>query len=195
VGLTGSGLLDLVFQLRRSGVVDRSGRIMKEHPKLGCLLSRDEKGIRRVLVTDAGVDLTGVESLENAKKVSLFLTQHDIRELQKAKGAVRAAAETLMDRLNLKANDLQRMILTGSFGSQLNVEAVVGLGMIPPVEMDRVETSANGAGFGAALFLNDAEFARGEAIAERAEQVDLDLDTEFIGRYLESMDLPGRVLG
>ena len=84
------------------------------------------------------------------------------------------------------------MILTGSFGSQLNVEAVLGLGMIPDVDPGIVETSANGAGFGAALFLNDAEFARGEQIAQMAEQVDLDLDADFNMCYIEAMNMSGR---
>ncbi|HEY72178.1 MAG: hypothetical protein DRJ03_12115 [Chloroflexi bacterium] len=75
-----------------------------------------------------------------------------------------------MNNLGLEGSDLQRMILTGSFGSQLNVEAVVGLGMIPTVYLEVVETSANGAGFGAVLFLDDDEFARGERIAAMAEQ-------------------------
>ena len=49
-----------------------------------------------------------------------------------------------------------------------------------------------GAGFGAALFLDDEEFARGERIANEAEQIDLDLDADFIQRYIEAMELPGR---
>ena len=88
-------------------------------------------------------------------------------------------------------DDLQRLILTGSFGSQLNVEAVVGLGMIPAVDLQVVEPSANGAGLGAALFLDDNEFARGERIAAHAEQIDLDQDTDFISLYISSMELPG----
>ena len=100
-----------------------------------------------------------------------------------------------MARLGLQATDLQRMILTGSFGSQLDVEAVVGLGMIPPIESGIVEPSANGAGFGAALFLNDEELARGERIATRSEQVDLDLDADFNRRYIEAMEFPGRETG
>jgi uncharacterized 2Fe-2S/4Fe-4S cluster protein (DUF4445 family) len=63
--------------------------------------------------------------------------------------------------------------------------------MIPPVDRDRVEPSANGAGFGAALMLDEEEFARGERIAAAAEQIDLDLDAEFNRRYIESLDLPG----
>ncbi|MFN2242699.1 MAG: ASKHA domain-containing protein [Anaerolineae bacterium] len=191
VGLTGSGLLDLICELRRVGVIERSGRFAKEHPIFGDRLSQDHQGIRRFLITDEGVDLRGAESLEDAEQVSLYLTQHDIRELQKAKGAIRAATEILMAQIGLEPGDLTRMILTGSFGSQLNVEAVVNLGMIPPVALDVVEPSANGAGFGAALMLDEEEFARGERIAAAAEQIDLDLDAAFNRRYIEAMDLPG----
>jgi uncharacterized 2Fe-2S/4Fe-4S cluster protein (DUF4445 family) len=200
VGLTGSGLLDLVYELRRAGVIDRSGRLVQEHPVFSHRIGENEEGVRRMLITDQGVDLSATDVLqagavdtplagEEGSRVSLYLTQHDVRELQKAKAAIRAATEILMRRLGLEAGDLQRMILTGSFGSQLNVAAVVGLGMIPGVETTRVEMSANGAGFGAALFLDDAEFARGERIAEMAEQVDLDLDADFNQRYIEAMDL------
>jgi uncharacterized 2Fe-2S/4Fe-4S cluster protein (DUF4445 family) len=200
VGLTGSGLLDLVYELRRVGVIDHSGRLVQQHPVFGHRISENEDGVRRMLITDEGVDLSATDVMqagavatplagEEGSRVSLYLTQHDVRELQKAKAAIRAATEILMRRLGLEAGDLQRMILTGSFGSQLNVAAVVGLGMIPGVEMTKVEMSANGAGFGAALFLDDAEFARGERIAEMAEQVDLDLDADFNLRYIEAMDL------
>ena len=191
VGLTGSGLLDLICELRRVGVIDRSGRFAKNHAVFGHRLSSDHQGVRRFLITNQGVDLRGAETLEQAAQVSLYLTQHDVRELQKAKGAIRAATEILMAQIGLEPGDLTRMILTGSFGSQLNVDAVINLGMIPPVDPDRVEPSANGAGFGAALMLDEEEFARGERIAAVAEQIDLDLDAEFNRRYVESLELPG----
>jgi len=187
VGLTGSGLLELVCELRRAGLIERSGRLVADHPTFGQRISQNEHGVRRILLTDQGVDRSGA-----GDAISLYLSQQDVRELQKAKGAILAATEILMRQLNLRPSDLQRMILTGSFGSQLNAEAVVGLGMIPAVDLDVVETSANGAGFGAALFLNEAEFARGERIAALAEQVDLDLDADFNMRFVQAMDLPGR---
>ena len=189
VGLTGSGLLDLVCELRRVGVIDPTGRMAADHPTFGSRIGRDDDGVRRLLLTDQGVDLRGVDVGEKGVRVSLYLTQRDVRELQKAKAAIRAAIDILMNDLDLRAGDLQRMILTGSFGSQLNVEAVVGLGMIPAVGPDVVETSANGAGFGAALFLDDDEFARGERIAAMAKQVDLDLDADFNRRYIKSLGL------
>jgi hypothetical protein len=64
--------------------------------------------------------------------------------------------------------------------------------MIPPVAPEVVETTANGAGLGAATFLSEEGFARGERLAARAEQIDLDLDADFNLRYVESMVLaPG----
>jgi len=191
VGLTGSGLLELIRELRRAGVVDRSGRFAKEHPVFGQRLSLDGRGVRRLLITDEGVDLRGVESPEEAPRVPLFLTQHDIRELQKAKGAIRTAMEILLARLELKPGALGRLILTGSFGSQLDSEAVVELGMVPPLDPGIVEPSANGAGLGAALFLDEKEFARGKRIARQAEQVNLDMDPAFNRRFIEAMDLGG----
>ena len=191
VGLSGSGLLDLVCELRRVGVIDASGRFANTHPVFGDRLTTGDDGVRRFLITDKGVDLRGLESGEAGTPISLFLTQHDVRELQKAKGAIKAAVETLMAKLSLSPADLQRMILTGSFGSQLNIRAVLGLGMIPPVSLDAMETSANGAGLGAALFLDDAEFARGERIASIAEQVDLDMDPEFDARYIDALAFSG----
>ncbi len=191
VGLTGSGLLELVCQLRRIGAVDRTGRLVVDHPSFGQRISTSEEGVPRLLITEEGVDRRGFEPDEEGVQVPLYLTQLDIRELQKAKGAVSAAAESLMARMNLQPEDLERMILTGSFGSQLNMEAVVGLGMIPAVDLDIIETSGNGAGFGAALFLDDEEFERGERIAAMAEQVELDLEPEFTQRYIEALGLPG----
>jgi uncharacterized 2Fe-2S/4Fe-4S cluster protein (DUF4445 family) len=61
--------------------------------------------------------------------------------------------------------------------------------MIPPVTLDKVETIANGAGFGAAMFLSEAGFELGEKLAREAQQVDLDKDAGFSLRYVEAMTL------
>lgn len=174
VGLTGSGLLSLVHVLRKAGVIELSGRISPKPPVLADRIIPDVKGGRKILLTEDG---------------RLALTQWDIRELQKAKGAIRAAMDTLMARLDLKAQDLKRIILTGSFGGQIDIASAVDLGMIPPVSLDKVETIPNGAGLGAAMFLSDAGFELGERIACLAQQVDLDKDAGFNSRYIEAMAL------
>jgi uncharacterized 2Fe-2S/4Fe-4S cluster protein (DUF4445 family) len=119
----------------------------------------------------------------------LWITQWDIRELQKAKGAIRAAIDVLMGQLGLEPQDLQRVILTGSFGGQVDIDAVLGLGMIPPVLREVVETTPNGAGLGAAMMLSDEGFELGERLVSSAEQIDLDQAANFYPLYIGAMTL------
>jgi len=174
VGLTGSGLLSVVHELRKADVIEASGRIPPEPPIYNGRLGVDRHGARRIPLTEDG---------------KLGLSQWDVRELQKAKGAIRAAMDILMTQLDLQPKDLQRLILTGSFGGQVEIDAAIDLGMIPPVKREVVESIANGAGLGAAMFLSDEGFAFGEALAERSEQIDLDLDPDFNTRYVNAMSL------
>lgn len=174
VGLTGSGLISAVHALRKAGVIEVNGRIAEKPPMLADRIGLDHHGARKISLTPDG---------------SLWLSQWDVRELQKAKGAIRAAIEVLMRQLGLHPKDLQRLILTGSFGAQVDVEAALSLGMIPPVQPEVVETVANGAGLGAAMFLSDEGFALGEELAACAEQFDLDQDPDFRMLFVNAMTL------
>jgi len=119
--------------------------------------------------------------------------RYDHHEILAAAGAIRAAVDTLMARLHLEPGDLERIILTGSFGGQIDIASAIELGMIPPVDPRRVETIANGAGLGSAMCLSDEGFALGEELAARAGQVDLDQDPLFISRYVGAMALQPEV--
>lgn len=174
VGLTGSGLLSTVHTLRQAGVIAPGGRILENSPVFAGKIGVNNHNGRRIPLTPDG---------------KLSLSQWDIRELQKAKGAIRAAIDVLMGQLGLQPDDLDAFILTGSFGGQIDIDSVLGLGMLPPVPKERVKTIANGAGFGAASFLSDDGFERAAALAEKAGQIDLDRDVDFIDRYVQAMAL------
>lgn len=170
IGLTGSGLLSLAHALKRAGVLDASGRLVEDHHMIPIDEGPDE--IARVRINER-----------------VALTQLDVRELQKAKAAIRVAADIMMERVGVSPGDLRRVILTGSFGGQLNIEAALDIGLIPRVEPEKIELVANGAGLGAALFLRDEGFRRGDELARRAKHVELDLDPEFNTRFVEAMAL------
>jgi uncharacterized 2Fe-2S/4Fe-4S cluster protein (DUF4445 family) len=164
----------VIYELQRAGVIEASGRIAPHPPMFADRMGEDALGARSIPLTTDG---------------SLSLTQWDVRELQKAKGAIRAAVDTLLGELDLKLADLERVVLTGSFGGQIDVESVLALGLIPPVRRETVESIPNGAGLGAAMFLSDEGFALGEKLAARAKQIDLDLDPDFNMRYVNAMAL------
>ena len=174
VGLTGSGLLSAVHELRRAGVIEPTGRLVEHPPVLSGEMDTGPDGIRRIRLSSED---------------GLWLTQWDIRELQKAKGAIRAAFDTLLADLELRPSDLEQVVLTGSFGGQVDIDAVLALGMLPPVRAEVVQTIPNGAGFGAAMFLSDEGFALGEELAVQAQQIDLDLDSEFNFSFTQALSL------
>ena len=175
IGLTGSGLLSTVYELVKYGVIEKSGRV-NQNPKI----MKD-----RIVFDERGAP--GIR-LGNGNK--MVLTQWDIRELQKAKGAIRAAVETLMQQLDLEPDDLEYILLTGSFGGQVDINATMQIGMIPELPVEKVLTVANGAGLGAAKFLTDEGFERGVRLAKQAKQIDLDQDPNFVMLYVESMSFP-----
>jgi len=174
VGLTGSGLFSLVHELRKAGFVEPTGRISHAPPTLAGRLITSGKGSRSFHIGGEG---------------DLRLTQWDVRELQKAKAAIRAAIEILLRQLDLTAGDLHRVILTGSFGGKIDIDSALDLGMLPPVRREIVETVPNGAGFGAAAMLTDEGFALGEELAVCARQFDLESDREFEKIYVNALGL------
>jgi uncharacterized 2Fe-2S/4Fe-4S cluster protein (DUF4445 family) len=174
IGVTGSGLLSLVHQLRKAGFIEASGRISHAPPALAGRLITGSKGARHFRISSEG---------------DLRLTQWDVRELQKAKAAIRAAVEILLRQLDLTAADLQRVILTGSFGGKIDIDSALDLGLLPPVSRAVVEAIPNGAGFGAAMMLTDEGFALGEDLAARARQFDLESDSAFEKTYVNALSL------
>lgn len=202
VGLTGSGLLAAIAAFRKVGLIEESGRINPDCGPYSDLVKNEHntsdqpQSKSEVLpppceeyADKISQDDKGRQRIQLTPDHELYLTQLDIRELQKAKGAIRASVDVLLENLDLKPADLERVILTGSFGGQVDIKAILDIGLIPPVREEVVETIANGAGFGAAIFLSEEGFALGEKLAEKAQQVDLDTDINFINFYIEGMKL------
>ncbi|HSG43306.1 MAG TPA: ASKHA domain-containing protein [Anaerolineales bacterium] len=169
LGLTGSGLMKVVNELLQFDVIEPNGRISKENGFFDIDRSRGDK---RIYLT---------------RDRQIWLTQKDIREFQKAKGAIRAAIDILLRELAISPKDLTRVILTGSFGGQLDIDSVLDLGMLPRVSPKIIENIPSGAGYGATKFLSDEGFQQGIRLAEIAEQVNLDQAATFREVFIESL--------
>ena len=173
LGLTGSGLIKIVNELIETNVIESSGKISSNPNIMEEMIDRDSRPTKIYLTPEKNI----------------WLSQKDIRELQKAKGAIRAAIEILLSNLNLQTKDLEKVILTGSFGGQLDIESVIQLGMIPDLSPDVVASIPNGAGMGAAIFLTDEGFALAEELAKKTQQIDLDQDSNFHKLFIDSLKL------
>jgi uncharacterized 2Fe-2S/4Fe-4S cluster protein (DUF4445 family) len=138
-GICGSGLVDTVAQLRVVGLLDPSGRMrsreeVPEHPLSDRLINVD--GVRAFLLADG-----------------VYLSQKDVRELQFGKGSIATGIKVLMDVMGVKTADLDEVLLGGSFGSYLNPESAKIIGLVPPVDVDRILSVGNTAGEGAKMSL------------------------------------------
>lgn len=183
-GLCGPGLIDAVALLVQKGAVDGSGRIADAEaipfPRLARRVESLE-GRRRI-------------RLGSVEQGTLVLTQKDIRELQLAKGALQAAMEELLDREELTWNDVDECLLAGAFGGALRPESLLALGLFPEAMRGRIASVGNGAGEGALTVLLGGTEAwdEAQALADRAESVDLEGRGTFQGRFIEALRLESR---
>lgn len=186
-GICGSGLVDAVSEMLSAGVIDDSGR----------MLIPDEAGhlppdIRaRLIEVNAGPAFILATEHESADGEPVTLTQRDVRQLQLAKGSIRAAIETLLRIAGATIEDLDDILLAGSFGNYIRIESALRIGLLPPVEIDRITPVGNAAGAGAKLALiSTKERERASRLAAVIEHIELaghpDYRNEFVERMLFS---------
>ena len=177
VGICGSGILDAVGQLRKIGVLGETGAMSLDHPRA----RQGEHGPEFLLVPRA----------ESGNEHDIVLTRGDVSEVQLAKGAMRAGAEVLMQEAGITVDDLDRIVIAGAFGSYIDVQNALRVGMFPPVSLERFEQVGNAAGVGARLALLSGELrARAQEIAVQAEYVELTNDPRFTIEFVEAMMMP-----
>jgi uncharacterized 2Fe-2S/4Fe-4S cluster protein (DUF4445 family) len=151
LGICGSGLLDIVAQLRLVGLLEPSGRFVSDEearrivsPEIASRLTEDENGVRVFILATSEESGTGKP---------IVITQRDIRELQFAKGAIASGIDVVMRELGVTADDLEEIYLAGSFGSYINPQSARIIGLVPPIPVERIKAVGNAAGEGAKMAL------------------------------------------
>jgi uncharacterized 2Fe-2S/4Fe-4S cluster protein (DUF4445 family) len=177
IGLCGSGLLDAVAALASHGVIESSGRFTKKPELLSA-------GLRERLELRDGKPIFRLTP-------DVFLSQSDIRQVQLAKGAVRAGIDILLARNGLSAVDVDRALIAGSFGYHLTVRSLVEIGLFPPEFDGKVEYVGNTSRTGAEALLTNADSRTTlEQIVQGVESVELANDDGFAKAFVAAMSFP-----
>ncbi|MBE0618612.1 MAG: ATP-binding protein, partial [Proteobacteria bacterium] len=142
-GVCGSGLLDAVACLRRSGVLEANGR-MRRFSEAHAVAP----GIAEHLAEREGRPAFRLAD-------GVFLTQADVRQLQLAKGALRTAVDLLLAEAGVETAELREVVLAGAFGYHLRPESLEAVGLLPPGLGERVTFAGNTSRLGAGLLLLD----------------------------------------
>jgi len=116
------------------------------------------------------------------------LTQGDLRELQLAKGAIRAGVEILMRELRIAAGDVRVIYLAGAFGNYINPESALTIGLIPRFPNARIVRVGNAAGSGARMALLSREaLAEASRLVKQVEYLELSGRPDFQDQFAEAM--------
>jgi len=173
VGLCGSGLVDVLGELVAHGVIQKNGRFAD--PQTDFL----QPALKERLVRHRG---------KLGFKVSdgVYLLQKDVRQVQLAKGAVRAGVEILLQHRGIRAVDVDRVLIAGAFGYHLRVESLINIGLLPREFEGRIEFIGNASKSGGQAFLlNKAHRREMKNVAEAVEVLELanfpDFEKVFVG--------------
>lgn len=187
VGLCGSGLVDVVAQLYKRGLMDKTGRLRSADELQGkvpaTLLSR--------LVNVDGVRAFVLATPQETGGRAVLFTQKDVRQLQFAKGSIAAGIAILMKVMGVKPADLQDVLLAGAFGSYIHPDAARLIGLVPAVPLDRIRAVGNAAGEGAKIgLLSYREREAAEAMPGRVEYIELSGREDFNDIFMGVLGFP-----
>lgn len=155
-GICGSGLIDIIAEMRRHGWVDEGGRLLREGP---------------VVIADAADPIT--------------VSQQDIRSFQLVKASVHAAISVLQKKFG--SDQLGRMLITGTFGSYINLDNARTLKMFPDLPNDRIEVVADAACQGAVLMLGEEHRLSLAGVHAKIRHVALPLNKNFQDEFIRLM--------
>jgi uncharacterized 2Fe-2S/4Fe-4S cluster protein (DUF4445 family) len=139
---------------------------------------------------EGDVEFVIADDTEAGNNRAITVTQHDIRELQLAKGAIRCGIGTLLQDAGITAGDLDQAIITGTFGTYIDVESATTIGLLPELPPDRISQVGNAAGSGARLALiSQAHRQHAQDLAQRVRYLELARSPRFMLNFSEAMYL------
>ncbi|MFW9848231.1 MAG: ASKHA domain-containing protein [Candidatus Thorarchaeota archaeon] len=176
-GLCGSGIVDVVSELRRMNLVTPQGLLLESK--------------RVIKDTEAGLGYIVVNIQEHDCDERILFTQKDIRQVQSAKAAIMAGIEILMRNAEIDVDSLDRVLLAGAFGNYIRPEAALRIGLIPEVSLARIQQIGNTAGQGAKMMLlSSVERREAEKIPKRVKHVSLAGNKDFQSLFIDNTLFP-----
>ncbi|MBN1264954.1 MAG: DUF4445 domain-containing protein [Anaerolineales bacterium] len=174
VGICGSGILDAAAALLEAGLISRTGRFEKTHSRV----QGDGK--------DKAFLLVAAEDTGHGRDIRV--TRSDINEIQLAKGAIRAGTILLLQAAGMEIEDVDRVIIAGAFGTYLDIQSAIDIGMFLDLPAARFFQIGNAAGIGAKqMLLSTGRRREAETIANREDYIELSMHPGFTEAYMKAI--------
>jgi len=172
IGICGSGVLDAVAQLRLAGIVNKSGRMLNNHPRV-----HDDEARREFIIAEG----------EKNEFPAITITQKDVRAIQLAKGALRSGIQVLLNARGRSSGEIKKVIIAGAFGSYIDVSSAMTIGMLPSLPLNCFEQVGNAAGMGAKLALiSRNKRMEAQDIASKVHYIELAAAPDYVKILVEA---------
>jgi uncharacterized 2Fe-2S/4Fe-4S cluster protein (DUF4445 family) len=178
-GFCGSGMVDLIAELYVHGYIDRHGKFRESAPKER--ICRNENG-PAFLIEEAKNTFWGKD---------IVITERDIANLIRTKGAIFAACSLILKNVGLRFEDIDALFIAGGFGRYLNIENAIRIGLLPDLDRDRFHYVGNSSLFGAYLILlceKNKELA--DEISDSMTYIELNTEPAYMNEFTGSLFLP-----
>ena len=174
-GICGSGIIEAVAEMRLAGLLDANGLIG----------SAAQTGSNRCTSSER----TNSYLLYSDNKVSLSITNMDIRAIQLAKAALHASFKILLEKS--RVNRIDSILLAGAFGSQISPEHALIIGLVPDAQVSQIVASGNSAGAGAIIALLDVSSRREiSSLVRKVHKIETAVEPSFQKHFVEGSSFP-----
>jgi len=174
-GICGSGIIEAVAEMRLAGLLDANGLIG----------SAAQTGSNRCTSSER----TNSYLLYSDNKVSLSITNMDIRAIQLAKAALHASFKILLEKS--RVNKIDSILLAGAFGSQISPEHALIIGLVPDAQVSQIVASGNSAGAGAIIALLDVSSRREiSSLVRKVHKIETAVEPSFQKHFVEGSAFP-----
>ena len=183
-GICGSGMIDLISELLRVGLIDPRGKFNPDidHPRIGQIKEEPVYILANASQTPMGEDIVFSES--------------DIKNLIYSKGAVYAGFTTLLAETGLDFAAVDRIIIAGGFGQYLNIEKAVTIGLLPDIDRTKYVYVGNTSISGAYMALLSQEYRQAaRQICHNMTYMDFSSNNKYMDEFTSALFLPHTNLG
>ena len=178
VGICGSGIIDIISELYRCGIINAKGLFVRE----GDRVRRDQHGMGRYV-------LATPEESETGREVSI--NEVDIDNFIRAKGAIFSAIDTLLTSVDMTVDMIDHVYVAGGIGSGINMKNAVNIGMLPDVDLDKYSYIGNSSLTGAyAMVLSDQANAKCAEVGANMTYLELSTYPGYMDSFVAACFIP-----
>ena len=178
VGICGSGIIDIISELFRCGIINAKGLFIRD----GDRVKRDQHGMGRYVLATA-------EESDTGREVSI--NEVDIDNFIRAKGAIFSAIDTLLQSVDMTPDCIDKVYVAGGIGSGINMKNSVNIGMFPDVELDKFHYIGNSSLTGAyAMVMSDQAIDKCAEVAANMTYLELSTYPGYMDSFVAACFLP-----